>query len=66
MHRPIPLAFAVLLLVAGSFATARCAETLRIRPGFQHVIGRQGVSRISVGNPDVLEAQPLPRGDGIL
>jgi pilus assembly protein CpaC len=39
---------------------------LRIRPGFQHVIGRQGVSRISVGNPDVLEAQPLPRGEGIL
>ena len=65
-RRRIPLLLAVLLLFAGAFATALCAETLRIRPGFQHVIGRQGVSRISVGNPDVLEAQPLPRGEGIL
>ena len=65
-RRRIPLPFAVLLLVAGPFATAPCAETLRIRPGFQHVIDRQGVSRISVGNPEVLEAQPLPRGEGIL
>ena len=66
MRRQTLLLPAVLILAAGSFATALCAETLRIRPGFQHVIGRQGVSRISVGNPDVLEAQPLPRGDGIL
>ncbi|MBP2669780.1 MAG: hypothetical protein H6Q80_1982 [Deltaproteobacteria bacterium] len=66
MRRRTLLLPAVLILAAGSFATALCAETLRIRPGFQHVIGRQGVSRISVGNPDVLEAQPLPRGDGIL
>jgi pilus assembly protein CpaC len=66
MRRRVPLLVAVLSLVAGSIDKARCAETLRIRPGFQHVIGRQGVSRISVGNPDVLEAQPLPRGEGIL
>ena len=66
MRMPDPLPMVVLILVAGSIATGHCAETLRLRPGFQHVIGRQGVSRISIGDPDVLEAQPLPRGEGIL
>lgn len=66
MHRRSALILATLLLVAGPSATGRCAETLRIRPGFQHVIDRHGVSRISVGDPEVLEAQPLPRGEGIL
>ena len=66
MRRRILLPLAVLLLGVGSFSTARGADTLRIRQGFQHVIDRQGVSRISVGNPEILEAQPLPRGDGIL
>jgi Flp pilus assembly secretin CpaC len=57
---------AVLFLLAGHASAARCGETFRIRPGFQKVLDRQGVSRISVGNPEVLEAQSLPRGDGIL
>jgi Flp pilus assembly secretin CpaC len=57
---------AVLFLLAGYASAARCGETFRIRPGFQKVLDRQGVSRISVGNPEVLEAQSLPRGDGIL
>ena len=47
---------------SGPFA----AETIRIRPGFQQIIDRPGVSRISVGNPEIVEAQPLPRGEGIL
>jgi len=53
------LAFAAIGMASG-------ADTLRIRPGFQQVLDRQGVSRVSVGNPEVLEAQPLPRGEGIL
>lgn len=55
-----------LLLLAGTSGAARCADTLRLRPGFQHVLERPGVARIAVGNPEVIEAQPLPRGDGIL
>jgi len=54
------------LLVSAFIGTAMGADTLRIRPGFQQVLDHQGVSRVSVGNPDVLEAQPLPRGEGIL
>jgi len=57
---------AILFLIAGYASAARCGEIFRIRPGFQKVLDRQGVSRISVGNPEVLEAQSLPRGDGIL
>lgn len=60
-----PIAFAFLLWVAGASAGA-APETIRIRPGFQRVLPCEGPSRISVGNPAVLEAQPLTRGDGIL
>jgi pilus assembly protein CpaC len=65
MRRPFAAAPAILLLLAAA-GTARCADTLRLRPGFQHVLDRQGVGRIAVGNPEIIEAQPLPRGDGIL
>jgi pilus assembly protein CpaC len=41
-------------------------ETIRVRAGFQQVIERSGVSRVSVGNPEIIEAQPLPRDGGIL
>jgi pilus assembly protein CpaC len=41
-------------------------ETIHLRPGFQKILDRKGVSRISVGNPEVVEAQPLSKGDGIL
>jgi pilus assembly protein CpaC len=41
-------------------------ETIHLRPGFQKVIERQGISRLSVGNPEIIEAQPLSRGEGIL
>lgn len=53
-----------LALAAGSVSQG--SETIRIRPGFQQILERSGVSRISVGNPDILEAQPLPRDGGIL
>lgn len=55
---------AILLLPAAEGASA--AESIRIRPGFQKILDRRGVTRISVGNPEVLAAQPLPRGGGIL
>ena len=42
------------------------SETIRIRPGFQRILERTGVSRLSVGNPEIVEAQPLPRDGGIL
>lgn len=41
-------------------------ETIRLRQGFQRILERPGVSRLSVGNPEIIEAQPLPRGEGIL
>jgi len=54
------------VLVVGQAADSHAAETLRLRPGFQKILDRKGVSRISVGDPEILEAQALPRGDGIL
>jgi len=54
----------VLSIATGSVSFS--AETIRIRAGFQQVLERSGVSRLSVGNPEIVEAQPLPRGDGIL
>ncbi|MBP2683589.1 MAG: Pilus formation protein terminal region, partial [Deltaproteobacteria bacterium] len=58
-------AVAMLLAFApGSASTA--SETIRIRPGFQQILERTGVSRLSVGNPEIVEAQPLPRDGGIL
>jgi pilus assembly protein CpaC len=54
----------ILALASGSASIA--SETIRIRPGFQRILERSGVSRLSVGNPEILEAQPLPRDGGIL
>jgi len=71
MRRLLPVAgraVAVLpLFLALAPGTASLAsETIRIRPGFQQVLDRPGVSRLSVGNPEIVEAQPLPRNGGIL
>jgi pilus assembly protein CpaC len=41
-------------------------ETIHLRPGFQHIIEFQDARRISIGNPEIIEARPLPRNDGIL
>jgi len=61
-------AFAALsLFLAFAFVVPSIAsETIRIRPGFQRILDRTGVSRLSVGNPEIVEAQPLPRDGGIL
>ncbi len=59
-------AAAVAFLFASAICETHAAETIRIRPGFQKILDRKGVSRLSVGNPEVLEAQALPKGDGIL
>jgi len=67
MRRLLPRAAATLFLflalapVSGPLAS----ETIRIRPGFQRILERTGVSRLSVGNPEIVEAQPLPRDGGI-
>lgn len=67
-HPPSGCAFVALSLIlafaSGSVSIA--SETIRIRPGFQQVLERTGVSRLSVGNPEIVEAQPLPRDGGIL
>jgi pilus assembly protein CpaC len=41
-------------------------ETIRLRPGFQHIIEFPEARRVSIGNPAIIEARPLPRNDGIL
>jgi len=68
MRRLLPRAVAALFLFLafGSGSTSLASETIRIRPGFQQILERSGVSRLSVGNPEILEAQPLPRDGGIL
>jgi len=55
-----------LLLALASGSVSLASETIRIRPGFQRILERSGVSRLSVGNPEIVEAQPLPRDGGIL
>jgi len=59
-------AILTLLVISAPGSASTASETLRIRPGFQKIIERPGVSRLSVGNPEIVEAQPLPRGGGIL
>ena len=68
MRRLLPRAVAAfaLFLAAAPGTASPATETIRIRPGFQQILDRPGVSRLSVGNPEILEAQPLPRDGGIL
>ena len=71
MRRLLPgsgSAFAALslILVFASGTVSIASETIRIRPGFQQILERTGVSRLSVGNPEIVEAQPLARDGGIL
>jgi pilus assembly protein CpaC len=55
-----------LILAAAPWSISLASETIRIRPGFQQILERPDVSRLSVGNPEIVEAQPIPRGGGIL
>lgn len=54
--------------IAGSFLAAAPArgEPLHLRPGFQQILDYGNVVRISVGNPEIIEARPLPKGEGII
>lgn len=49
-----------------SFATPCPGDVLTLRPGFQQILALSDVTRISVGNPEIVEARPLPRKDGVL
>lgn len=40
--------------------------SMTLRPGFQQILERTGVRRISIGNPEIIEARPLPGNGGIL
>ena len=42
------------------------SETILLRQGFQHIIEFHEARRLSIGNPAIIEARPLPRKDGIL
>lgn len=42
------------------------ADPLQLRPGFQQILEHPGVTRISIGNPEIVEARPLPKGAGII
>ena len=55
-----------LILASASASESIASESIRLRPGFQKILERTGVSRLSVGNPEIVEAQPLPRDGGIL
>jgi pilus assembly protein CpaC len=58
----VNLAVIVILLVA----VPSNSDTLMLRPGFQRILDHNAVTRIAVGNPEILEARPLPKGDGVL
>jgi len=49
-----------------SFATPGRADVLKLRPGFQQILDLPEVTRISVGNPEIVEARPLTKKDGVL
>ncbi len=68
MRRLLPRAIAALslFLALAPVSISLGSETIRIRTGFQRILERTGVSRLSVGNPEIVEVQPLPRDGGIL
>ncbi len=49
-----------------SFPAPSNADPLNLRPGFQQILDIQSVTRISIGNPEIIEAQSLPKGAGII
>jgi pilus assembly protein CpaC len=54
-------AFGALLLSAPLYA-----DPLNLRPGFQKILDHASVTRISIGNPEIIEARPLPKGEGVI
>lgn len=51
-----------LLLVA----VPAISEPLHLRSGYQQILDHPGVTRISVGNPEIIEARPLPKRAGVI
>jgi len=66
-RRPLLASFLLVPAGMGFFlpVPAFC-ETIRLRPGFQHILEFREVRRLSIGNPEIMEARPLPHNDGIL
>jgi pilus assembly protein CpaC len=48
------------------FSAPSNADPMQLRPGFQQILEHAGVTRISIGNPEIIEARPLPNGAGIV
>lgn len=68
MNRRIPFFLFLVACSAGSILSPppSFGESIRLRPGFQEVIEYAEPRRVSIGNPDLIEARPLPHRDGIL
>lgn len=66
----LPFAFRWILPAVAALALLSppriSADLLTLRPGFQQILERSGVHRISIGNPEIIEARPLPGNAGIL
>lgn len=64
---PLLAFFLLVYACGGSFLPSLAfGETLRLRPGFQHILEFREARRVSIGNPEIIEARPLPHNDGIL
>lgn len=65
--RPLLAGFVLAHACMGIYLPAPVSgETIRLRPGFQQILDFREARRISIGNPEILEARPLPHNDGIL
>ncbi len=65
-YRNFLLNINVAMIVGLVFVAPSTADTLLLRPGFQRILDHGAVTRIAVGNPEIVEARPLPKGDGVL
>lgn len=64
--RKLALCLLALFPILRQPPAAQAAESLSVRPGFQKILDHPQVTRLSVGNPEVIEAAPLPKGNGVL
>lgn len=61
-----PLVLLLILQVPCQSSAFPTPANIQLQAGFQTVIDTVGVSRISTGNPELVEARPLPGGGGVL
>jgi pilus assembly protein CpaC len=68
MKRLSFLTFSLLVYACWDFLLPfrAASETILLREGFQHIIEFHEARRLSIGDPAIIEASPLPRKDGIL